>query len=514
MSNRKLAKTVTLRRRSAAVLAAGTAVLVTSAWAQAGVEYFAYTPTRNSWTGNNWATSSGGSYTTAWGGYSEAVLEGTGGTVSSTNAPVNKITFNADGYVLTGSFTMGSPAASNFIVNGIYTGKITANLGYANGSNVLWKTGTGTLELSGTNSAPKMIAQGGTLKVTGGSTTDSGDFYIGGPTYEAVDPTVGTFVITGGSVTVGGSGKNFQMGQNRNGSNKVAQFTQTGGTFTINNGTFVGIGNGGGVSQLDLSGGNFNANGNTVYLGVRGNATLNISGTANVNLGGLLQMGWATSLDLNPTQNTVNLGNGSAGGTLTAPRIATGATGSSVFHFNGGTLKAAADQASFMSGLTTADVQSGGAILDTNSHNITIAQALTAGSPSGGLTKIGAGTLTLTGANTYTGNTEIDAGTLSINSADLADDADVLLTTGATFDLNFTGTDTIAGLYFDNVLQAGGTWGSLTSSAIHKSSFFTGDGVLYIASVPAPQALSAGLTLLSMVLYAPLRRRRAMPRRA
>ena len=50
--------------------------------------------------------------------------------------------------------------------------------------------------------------------------------------------------------------------------------------------------------------------------------------------------------------------------------------------------------------------------IDTNSQNVTLATALT--SSGGSFTKLGAGTLTLTAANTYTGGTTISAGTVSV----------------------------------------------------------------------------------------------------
>jgi autotransporter-associated beta strand protein len=98
------------------------------------------------------------------------------------------------------------------------------------------------------------------------------------------------------------------------------------------------------------------------------------------------------------------------------------------------------------------------------------------------LVKSGVGTLTLTAANTYTGDTKVEAGTLSITNAYLADLADVYLTTNARFDLNFTGTDTIDELFFNGAGQLSGTWGSQTSTAVHKSGFFTGDGLLLVTT--------------------------------
>jgi fibronectin-binding autotransporter adhesin len=98
------------------------------------------------------------------------------------------------------------------------------------------------------------------------------------------------------------------------------------------------------------------------------------------------------------------------------------------------------------------------------------------------ITKIGAGTLTLSGENSYTGDTKIEAGTLSITSAYLADLADVYLTTGAHFNLDFTGTDKIDELYIDGAVQHVGTWGAPSSGATYISSLFSGTGWLDVTT--------------------------------
>ena len=53
-----------------------------------------------------------------------------------------------------------------------------------------------------------------------------------------------------------------------------------------------------------------------------------------------------------------------------------------------------------MTGLTSANVKAGGAVINTNGFNDTIGQALvTGGGTGGGLTEQGAGVLTLSGTN-------------------------------------------------------------------------------------------------------------------
>jgi len=123
---------------------------------------------------------------------------------------------------------------------------------------------------------------------------------------------------------------------------------------------------------------------------------------------------------------------------------------------------------------------------------------------SGNLVKAGAGTMQLSAVNTYTGNTTVSAGTLSTSNACLADASSVYLGTGATLDLNFSGTDTITKLFINGVMQNQGTWGSLTSSATNKTSQITGTGQLSatggrvvptITTVPTASAIYYGQAL-------------------
>jgi autotransporter-associated beta strand protein len=105
------------------------------------------------------------------------------------------------------------------------------------------------------------------------------------------------------------------------------------------------------------------------------------------------------------------------------------------------------------------------------------------------------GTVTLSGAgHTYTGDTTVSAGALSINSAFLADAADVRLATGTTLDLNFVGTDAIDELFINNVKQANGTWGSLSSSALNKTSQITGSGLLQVGPVGGYSSWASSFT--------------------
>lgn len=124
-----------------------------------------------------------------------------------------------------------------------------------------------------------------------------------------------------------------------------------------------------------------------------------------------------------PTANntaTVHLN----GGSLAVARIfpGTGENNTSLVHFNGGTLRPSGNALAdiFMTGLTHAYVQAGGARVDTAGASLTIGQALEndgVATPDGGLTKLGLGMLTLTAANTYTGPTHIEQGLLNVSGS-------------------------------------------------------------------------------------------------
>lgn len=122
----------------------------------------------------------------------------------------------------------------------------------------------------------------------------------------------------------------------------------------------------------------------------------------------------------------------------------------------------------------------------------------------GGVIKTGTGQINLTGVNTFTGNINVDAGTLSITNAAIADTASVWVDSDAIFNLNFTGTDTIAGLYLAGLAQTDGTYGAVGSGATFTSSFFTGNGILnvVVSAVPEPStyALLGGLASLGLVV--------------
>ncbi len=132
------------------------------------------------------------------------------------------------------------------------------------------------------------------------------------------------------------------------------------------------------------------------------------------------------------------------------------------------------------------------------------------GGTGGSLTRIGAGTLSLTKLNTYTGGTLINAGTLiaahdgalgagnvrlTASGATLtlrsgatnnyiSDNSTINIVQGATANLNFTGaSDRVGGIVLNGVMQTeAGTYGSASSGATFKSAFFSGTGTLVLGT--------------------------------
>jgi autotransporter-associated beta strand protein len=187
---------------------------------------------------------------------------------------------------------------------------------------------------------------------------------------------------------------------------------------------------------VNVNGGSLNLNANTdLRFSVNGNTGVGVvnlnSGAITGGSGSVLAFNQGNNGSVN---NTFNLN----GGTLTINQIISGGSGGTrVFNFNGGTLKPTAANASFFaSGVASAaNVLANGAIIDTAGYNITIGQTLADGGGGGGLTKVGNGTLTLTGGYGYTGPTIVKAGTLAVDASQ-STSASALTVSNATLNLS------------------------------------------------------------------------------
>jgi autotransporter-associated beta strand protein len=284
----------------------------------------------------------------------------------------------------------------------------------AKGANNLTLTNGGTVSLSGAPTGTGgLYLDGGTLLSYGATGGTTSDFRIG----NNVGGTPG-FVMTGGDLTVLNQ-IYFSYGGASSGS-----FTQSGGTLTMN-GIRGANSNTGGTpaATILLNGGTLNSLTDAFMLTQRGNTTLTISNTANATISQITMTGWAGS-----GSSTVNLDGGSLTTDgfweTTVSGLTPAANGSytTTVNFNGTlvTARTANQAANFLNFVDNANVSEGGAKINTASLNITIAKGLAHGGVAptdGGLTKIGPGALTLSGANTYTGATTVSNGTLYVNGS-------------------------------------------------------------------------------------------------
>jgi len=128
-----------------------------------------------------------------------------------------------------------------------------------------------------------------------------------------------------------------------------------------------------------------------------------------------------------------------------------------------------------------AAIGSNGGTFDTNGNTVTFATGLTG---TGGLTKIGAGSLVLAAANAYTGATLINAGTLALSGAgSIAASSGVNVGTGATFDISATNVGaTIATLAGSGGVALGSRTLTLANASSSFAGTLTGSGGLTLAA--------------------------------
>ena len=238
-----------------------------------------------------------------------------------------------------------------------------------------------------------------------------------------------------------------------------------------------------GANDETLTGGQLGAAASEVIVHHTGAGTLTIHSPVSSGAGALTKDGPGTVV-LDSAQGytgptSVNGGTlrlGHAGGTL---------VDSAPVAVSGGTLDVANSDTVGAVTLASGTI-SGSGILTGSSYALTNSGTISAVlAGSSGLAKSGAGTATLTAANTYTGNTTVNQGTLSLTHACLAETSTVTIATSAFLNLNFSGSDTVAQLII-------GT-GSPLAGGIYKSSTNAGPGtVLAQLTGTGTLAVSAG----------------------
>ena len=112
------------------------------------------------------------------------------------------------------------------------------------------------------------------------------------------------------------------------------------------------------------------------------------------------------------------------------------------------------------------------------------------GSTEFSIAKTGAGKLTLSGANSYTGATTVSGGSLAVNGAALADTSSLVIDGGI---VTSTGAETVGTLFFGAVQQEAGTWGATGSGATNIDDIhFSGtDGVIQVTNGPGASGFAS-----------------------
>ncbi|MES2692044.1 MAG: autotransporter-associated beta strand repeat-containing protein [Verrucomicrobiota bacterium] len=360
---------------------------------------------------------------------------GSGNIVVSSNATLKVSILGIDLKRVSGPGTLTSSGSDySYFYNG---GNITLDTRLA-GSGGLWIGTNGTVTLAGANTytgptlldsgrivplVPEAFGVGGAIHLDGGvlqfganNTTDYSSRFVysshyafdtGGQQVTLASP----LATTGALLTKYGAGTLILSGSN----------TYAGGT-TINQGTLrmahasaLGLGNvtlapgatldaaAYGFDLGRLSGtGSLTTSGDLTFTGTGSAIGAQLTGAAlKVTTAGVLTLTGNNSFSGGVTLTLGTLSLGSEG--------ALGATGPIVFGAGG--LRFSADNTvDYSSRFTSAANQA--ITVDTNGQNITFASALT--SAGGTLRKNGAGTLTLSAANTYTGNTTVAGGLLDV----------------------------------------------------------------------------------------------------
>jgi autotransporter-associated beta strand protein len=331
------------------------------------------------------------------------------------------------------------------------TGTFAGWFSLNNISGVAVDTTAGSFTLNPTLSTTRALTKLGnnTLTLGNGSNSYSGNTTIAAGTLSVAsigNRTVNSAVGSGSAINIGlrdSSGTLLYTGAAQTTNRTINLSGTTGGAVIDQSGnstlrfTSAVVATGNGNKTLTLQG---STSGTGELSGVINDFAANTATTALVKAG----TGTWTLSGTNTYTGGTTLSAGILGINATA---ALGTTGN--ITFSGGTMQ-------FASGGSGADYgariknSASAMILDTNGQSATFAGAMDS-SNTGGLTKNGTGTLTLSAANSYTGGTTINGGTLTLSVASGSVAGAIAVNTGAALQLNRSADATIS----NNISGAG-----------------------------------------------------------
>jgi uncharacterized delta-60 repeat protein len=363
--------------------------------------------------------------------------------VNSTNRDFSGIL--QDGVSGTLALTKTGTATQTLSGTNTYTGATTVSAGILNIQNA---TGLGTAA-GGTT-----VSNGATLQLQGGITVGAEDLSLNGG---AASGQTGALVNVSGTNTYGGAVTVTSSSSISAASGSVLNLT--GGV--VKNGT-VATFNGGGTINV-----------NTVAIsGSSANSDLVVDGTT-VNLGVANTYNGPTFI-----RNTGRLNANVVGALPTATRSALtfDGTGTSVL-----TLGAAQSVASLTAaGAATVTLGSNTLTVGTSTGSTTFAGAI---GGTGGLTKDGASTQVLSGANTYSGATTVSAGTLTLNNVAGYKTTALSAASGATLSILMPGNAT-------------SSWAAVTDPSANAfnsvNAAITGAGLVTLGTTGGPHVVAGG----------------------
>lgn len=366
----------------------------------------------------------------------------------------------------TGTFTLGGAntwSGATSITGG--TLQLGGSERIANNSAVTLSAGT-TLALSGFNESVGSLAGSGTVSLGAGtlttglngtSTTYSG---VLAGTGTVTKLGAGTFTLSGvntftGALNVQAGTLGFGSANRLTGGNAVT--ISPGASLLLNNNSQT-LGSLSGTGNVTLGSGTLTSGtngGSTAYGGViSGTGGLAKSGTGVLTLTGANTYTGATTINA----GTLRLGAAERLSNSSALNVLAGAT----FDLNG-----SSETVASMAGAGSIQLGTSGATLATAGTTTTAFSGVLAGT--GNLTKGGTGTLTLSGANSYTGATQVNAGTLiAANATALGGTA-----TGTTVASGATLRVSNAAVGNENV--------TLSGNGVSNAGALTGDGTASLA---------------------------------